>query len=111
MTRAHDSALPQAALELVILRAVAAEPLHGYGIALRIHAASQDLLRVEEGSLYPALHRLEQGGLLRGAWDTSETNRRARYYTLTARGRRRLEDQKEKWARLTEGVARVLSYA
>lgn len=111
MTPTHDPALPQAALELVILRAVAAGPLHGYGIALRIHQASSDLLRVEEGSLYPALHRLEQAGLLRGAWGTSDTNRRARYYSLSARGRRRLAEQKEKWARLTEGVARVLSYA
>jgi PadR family transcriptional regulator, regulatory protein PadR len=111
MARENDPALPQAALELVILRAVAAGPLHGYGIALRIHEASKDLLRVEEGSLYPALHRLEQTGLLRAAWETSETNRRARYYSLTPRGRRRLEEQKQKWARLTEGVARVLSYA
>jgi PadR family transcriptional regulator, regulatory protein PadR len=111
MAREYDPALPQAALELVILRAVAGGPLHGYGIALRIHEASKDLLRVEEGSLYPALHRLEQTGLLRAAWETSETNRRARYYSLTPRGRRRLEEQKQRWARLTEGVARVLSYA
>jgi transcriptional regulator len=111
MKRTDDPALPQAALELVILRAVAAGPIHGYGIALRIHEASSDLLRVEEGSLYPALHRLEQGGLLRATWGTSDTNRRARYYSLSARGRHRLAEQRQKWARLTEGVARVLSYA
>jgi PadR family transcriptional regulator PadR len=104
-------ALPQAALELLILRTVAREPLHGYGIALRLHQISDALLRVEEGSLYPALHRLEQEGLLRSGWQASETNRRARYYTLTARGRRRLMEQQANWERLTEGVARVLRFA
>ncbi len=105
------SALPQAALELLILRAVSTEPLHGYGIAVRLHQASDELLRVEEGSLYPALHRLEQEGLLRSAWEASETNRRARYYSLTARGRRRLTEQQENWERLAKGVARVLRFA
>jgi transcriptional regulator len=104
-------ALPQAALELLVLRAVAREPLHGYGIAVRLHEASDDLLRVEEGSLYPALHRLEQDGLLRSEWQASETNRRARYYSLTARGRKRLAEQQANWERLTEGVARVLRFA
>jgi len=104
-------ALPQAALELLVLRAVANEPLHGYGIAVRLHQTSDELLRVEEGSLYPALHRLEQEGLLRSEWQASETNRRARYYSLTARGRRRLIEQQENWERLTEGVARVLRFA
>jgi transcriptional regulator len=104
-------ALPQAALELLVLRAVASEPLHGYGIAVRLHQTSDELLRVEEGSLYPALHRLEQEGLLRSEWQASETNRRARYYSLTARGRRRLIEQQENWERLTEGVARVLRFA
>ena len=105
------SALPQAALELLILRAVAREPLHGYGIALRLHQCSNELLRVEEGSLYPALHRLEQEGLLRSEWQISETNRRARYYSLTARGRRRLAEEQANWERLAEGVARVLRFA
>ena len=111
MASKNTSALPQAALELLILRAVANEPLHGYGIALRLHQTSDELLRVEEGSLYPALHRLEQEGLLRSEWQASETNRRARYYRLTARGRRRLAEQQANWERLAEGVARVLRFA
>ncbi len=111
MASKNTSALPQAALELLILRAVANEPLHGYGIAERLHQTSDDLLRVEEGSLYPALHRLEQEALLRSEWQVSETNRRARYYTLTARGRRRLREHQANWERLAEGVARVLRLA
>ena len=111
MPSKNASALPQAALELLILRAVASEALHGYGIALRVHQTSQELLRVEEGSLYPALHRLEQEGLLKSTWESSDTNRRARYYSLTARGRRRLVEQRENWERLAEGVARVLRFA
>lgn len=111
MTSKNTSALPQAALELLILRAVANEPNHGYGIAVRVHQTSRELLRVEEGSLYPALHRLEQEGLLRSEWQASETNRRARYYRLTARGRRRLVEQQANWERLAEGVARVLRFA
>jgi len=111
MKRKSASALPQTALDLLILRAVTAERLHGYGIALWVHRASDDLLRIEEGSLYPALHRLEQAGLLRSEWDTSETNRRARFYSLTARGRRRLADEQANWERLTEGVGRVLRFA
>lgn len=105
------SALPQAALELLILHTVGREPLHGYGIAVRLHQTSDELLRVEEGSLYPALHRLEQEGALRSGWQVSETNRRARYYTLTPRGRRRLIEQQANWERLTDGVARVLRFA
>lgn len=111
MAPKSTSALPQAALELLILRAVANEPNHGYGIAVRLHQTSDELLRVEEGSLYPALHRLEQEGLLRSEWQASETNRRARYYSLTARGRRRLVEQQANWERLAEGVARVLRFA
>jgi PadR family transcriptional regulator, regulatory protein PadR len=111
MPAKSSSALPQAALELLILRAVEREPLHGYGIAVRLHQASDELLRVEEGSLYPALHRLEQERFLRSEWQASEANRRARYYSLTARGRRRLIEQQANWERLTEGVARALRFA
>jgi PadR family transcriptional regulator, regulatory protein PadR len=111
MPPARTPALPQAALELLILRAVAKEPLHGYGIAVRLHQTSNALLRVEEGSLYPALHRLQQEGLLHAAWQSSDTNRRARYYSLTTRGRRRLAEHQANWERLTEGVARVLRLA
>jgi transcriptional regulator len=111
MASTKTSALPQAALELLILRAVVNDPLHGYGIAVRLHQTSNELLRVEEGSLYPALHRLQQEGLLRSEWQASETNRRARYYRLTARGRRRLIQQQANWERLAEGVSRVLRFA
>ena len=111
MAAKNASALPQAALELLILRAVEREALHGYGIAVRLHQTSDELLRVEEGSLYPALHRLEQEGLLRSEWQPSGTNRRARFYSLTTRGRKRLVEQQANWERLTKGVARVLRFA
>jgi PadR family transcriptional regulator, regulatory protein PadR len=85
--------------------------LHGYAITAHIHRVSADLLRVEEGSLYPALHRMEQDGLLKATWGTTEKNREARFYELTARGKKELESARESWARLTEGVGRVLRYA
>src|SRR5678815_2293282 len=80
--------LPYGTLDLLVLRALAAGPRHGYGILLQIHDASNNLLRIEEGSLYPALHRLETSGLLKAGWMMSENNRRAKYYGLTAKGRR-----------------------
>jgi transcriptional regulator len=105
------SALPQGALDLIILKTLARGANHGYGILLHVHDASASLLRVEEGSLYPALHRLEQAGLLAGEWQLSEHNRRARYYRVTPKGRRRLEAEERNWARVAEGVARLLSLA
>ena len=103
--------LLQGTLAMLVLKTLAAlGPLHGYAITQHIHARSDDLLRVEEGSLYPALHRMEQEGWLKGKWGTTEKNRQARFYALTAAGRRQLALEEESWERLTEGVARVLAY-
>jgi PadR family transcriptional regulator, regulatory protein PadR len=85
--------------------------MHGYAITAHIQRASADLLRVEEGSLYPALHRMEQDGWLRADWGVTEKNRQARFYTLTAAGKKQLATEQESWARLTGGVTRVLRYA
>jgi PadR family transcriptional regulator PadR len=102
----------QGTLALLVLKSLAARgKLHGYAITSHIQAASSDLLRVEEGSLYPALHRMEQDGLLKAEWGVTEKNRDARFYTLTAAGRRQLAHEQASWSRLTEGVARVLEFA
>ena len=101
---------PQAALELLILKTLAAGPNHGFGIALHIEESSP-LLRVEEGSLYPALHRLDKAGFIDAEWTTTPNGRRARVYRLTKEGRKRLKDIEESWATLTEGVRRVLEWA
>ncbi|HEX6316735.1 MAG TPA: PadR family transcriptional regulator [Gemmatimonadaceae bacterium] len=102
----------QGTLALLVLRTLdVAGPMHGYAITSHIQKASTDLLRVEEGSLYPALHRMEQDGWLRSTWGTTEKNREARFYTITARGRRQLAEEEQGWQRLTEGVSRVLGYA
>jgi transcriptional regulator len=84
--------------------------MHGYGITLHIQLVSKDVLRVEEGSLYPALHRMEQDGWISAEWGTTENNRHARYYQLTARGRKQLADEEKNWARLTQAVAQVLQF-
>lgn len=98
-------------LALLVLRTLAsAGPLHGYAITAHIHRTSAELVRVEEGSLYPALHRMEQQGWLRSSWGMTEKNREARIYELTAKGRRQLEAEQESWGRLAEGVSRVLRY-
>ena len=102
---------PQAALELLILKTLAAGPNHGFGIALHIEKASSALLRVEEGSLYPALHRLERAGVIEAEWTVTPNGRRARVYRLTKPGRKRLKSIEESWATLTEGVRRVLRWA
>ena len=101
----------QGTLALIVLRTLQGGPMHGYAITAHIARVSADLLRVEEGSLYPALHRMEQEGWLRSSWGTTEKNREARFYELTATGRRQLAAERESWARLTEGVGRVLRYA
>ena len=102
----------QGTLALLVLRTLfSAGPMHGYAITAHIGRVSAELLRVEEGSLYPALHRMEQDGLLRAFWGTTEKNREARFYELTAKGRKELEVERESWVRLTEGVGRVLRYA
>jgi transcriptional regulator len=102
----------QGTLSLLVLKTLASSKrLHGYAITSHIQRISEDLLRVEEGSLYPALHRMEQMGLLRSEWGVTEKNREARFYSLTAEGRRQLAREQENWSRLTEGVGRVLRYA
>jgi PadR family transcriptional regulator PadR len=102
----------QGTLGLLVLRTLAARgAMHGYAITSHIQRASAELLRVEEGSLYPALHRMEQEGWVRAEWGTTEKNRQARFYALTALGRKQLAHEEESWARLTEGVRRVLRYA
>jgi PadR family transcriptional regulator PadR len=102
----------QGTLQLLVLKTLASNKrLHGYAITAHIRSVSSDLLRVEEGSLYPALHRLEQEGLVRAEWGTTEKNREARFYSLTPAGRKQLVSEQESWTRLTEGVDRVLRYA
>ncbi|HTV57225.1 MAG TPA: PadR family transcriptional regulator [Terriglobia bacterium] len=101
----------QGTLDMLVLKVLARGPEHGYGITLRVKQVSEDALRVEEGSLYPALHRMEQDGLIRPEWRASENNRRAKYYHLTPKGRKRLAQEQENWARVAKGVAKVLRYA
>lgn len=107
----HNNDRLQGTLDLLILKTLASRgPMHGYGITLHIEKLSNLFLRVEEGSLYPALHRMTQSGWLRADWGTSENNRKARYYSITASGRRQLADEEKNWARLTEAVGRVLQF-
>jgi transcriptional regulator len=94
----------------MVLKALAREPMHGYGITLHIQMVSENLLRVEEGSLYPALHRMEQEGWVRAEWGASENNRRARYYRLTTAGRKQLAEEEQNWERITYAVSRVLQF-
>lgn len=102
----------QGTLALLILKTLASgKRMHGYAITAHVHDVSVQLLRVEEGSLYPALHRMEQEGLVRAEWGKTEKNREARFYSLTAMGRKQLAREEESWKRLTEGVARVIGYA
>jgi transcriptional regulator len=108
---AGSSDVLQGTLDLLVLRTLKRGEMHGYGITGHIQRVSEDALRVEEGSLYPALHRLEQRGWIRSEWKVSETNRRARFYSLTPAGKKQLVAEEEKWARLTEAVAKVLQFA
>jgi PadR family transcriptional regulator, regulatory protein PadR len=100
--------LPQGTLDLLILRVVALGPVHGYAIAQRIQFISKEALQVQQGSLYPALHRLENKKLLAAEWGPTETGREAKFYKLTAKGRAQLKTETESWARLTEVVAMIL---
>jgi PadR family transcriptional regulator PadR len=100
--------LRQGAIELLILKALSWGPVYGYAIARWIEQTTGDVLRLEEGSLYPALHRLEEKGWVEAAWGVSEHNRRAKYYALTARGRRQLRTETAAWLRYAEAVTRVL---
>jgi PadR family transcriptional regulator PadR len=101
----------QGALGLLILKTLQRHPMHGYGIAQRIQQVSEDGLRVEEGSLYPALHRIEQQGWIASEWRASEAGRRAKFYRLTPAGRRQLARETENWSRVSSAVAKVLRYA
>ena len=103
--------LLQGTLDLLILQTLAPGSMHGWGVALRIQQVSKDVLQIGQGSLYPALHRMEQDGWVRADWGTTEKNRQARFYFLTAEGRRQLEREEESWARLQAGVRRVLRYS
>jgi PadR family transcriptional regulator PadR len=105
------SDLVQGTLDMLILRTLIRGALHGYAIAEFIHDTSQDVLRVEEGALYPALHRLELRGLLASEWGTSENNRRAKYYSLTSAGRKHLTAESEHWGRMSAAIARVMRTA
>jgi len=109
MMQQKKSDLLQGTLDLLILRTVALEPNHGFAIAKRIEQISQDLLHVEHGSLYPALYRLEEQGLLAPEWGVSENNRRVKYYRLTRAGKKRLDGELENWRRLSLGIERVIS--
>jgi len=104
----RDTGLPPGTLIMLVLRILRTQPLHGYAIAQRLHQVSAEQLRVEEGSLYPALRRLELDGLVEAEWGTSDNNRRARYYQLTRAGRRRLTDERDHWQELTAAIARVM---
>lgn len=103
--------LPQGTLDLLILRTLALGPQHGWGISERVQQISSDVLRIQQGSLYPALHRLERRAWVKARWGTSENNRRAKFYELTKSGRRQLELEKDAWRKLTTAVDQILGTA
>ena len=102
------SSLLQGTLDLLILKTLELEPMHGWGISQRIQQVSESFLQVSQGSLYPALHRLEEQGWITASWDTSENNRQAKYYQLTKRGRGQLAEETENWLRLSTAMARIV---
>ena len=106
---AKDSGLLQGTVELLVLKTLSWGPMHGYGIASWIESATDDVLRVEEGSLYPALYRMSKKGWIRGEWGVSENNRRAKYYHLTTEGRRQFAEQATGWARLAQAVSQAVT--
>jgi len=108
MTTSGKFDLPQGTLDLLILRVVALEPIHGYAIAQRIQLISKEALQLQQGTLYPALHRLENKKYLAAEWGPTETGREAKFYKLTAIGRKQLQSETESWARLTEIVGLIL---
>ncbi len=107
MTKSRTDLL-QGTLDLLVLKTLSTGARHGWGISQRIHQMSKDVLQVNQGSLYPALHRLEQPGWIRARWGKSENNRQAKYYELTPRGRRQLDEEIENWVRLSTAVARIV---
>jgi len=106
-----DKALVQGTLDMLVLKALMRGPMHGYAIAEFIQQSSEDVLRVEEGALYPALHRLELRGWLTAEWGVSENNRRAKYYRLTALGKKNFAEESQSWNRLSAAIARVMQTA
>jgi PadR family transcriptional regulator PadR len=103
--------LPQGTLDLLILKIVALEPQHGWAISERIQQVSSDVLRVKQGSLYPALHRLERRGWIKAKWGASENNRRAKFYELTRSGRKQLKEEETAWQKLTAAVGQIMETA
>lgn len=108
---AKTADLLQGTLDMLILKAVSIGPLHGYGILLRIQQISKERLEIQQGSLYPALYRLEHQGLIASKWGESENKRKAKYYRLTASGRRQLQEETRKWNRMTDIIAAILDTA
>jgi transcriptional regulator len=108
ITMSKPSDLVQGTLDLLLLKILALEPLHGWAISQRLSQVSGDELRVSDGSLYPALYKLEQEGWIKAEWKTSELGRRAKFYSLTASGRRKLEAETEEWRRLSSAISRVI---
>ena len=108
---ADKSELLQGTLDLLILRVLHGGPMHGFGIAQKIHVLSEDALRVEEGSLYPALYRMEAKAWIKAEWGQSENNRKAKFYQLTAKGRKQLGAEQDTWARLAAAIGQVLKTA
>lgn len=106
-----DGELVQGTLDMLVLKTLSRGPMHGYGIAQSIQQVSADVLRVEEGSLYPALHRLELDGMVESEWGQSANNRRAKYYRLTALGRKQMQAEAGNWKRLAEAIARIMETA
>ncbi|HEV3218848.1 MAG TPA: PadR family transcriptional regulator [Candidatus Acidoferrales bacterium] len=104
----QQTELLQGTLDLLILKALALQPLHGLGVARRIEQVTRGTFRVKAGSLFPALHRMEEEGWLKAAWGESENNRKAKYYELTRKGRRQLENETERWARISLAIGRAL---
>lgn len=109
MGKSADPALLQGTLDLLVLHALQRGSMHGYAIAQTIHLLSDEVLKVEEGSLYPALYRLELDGAIKGEWGVSENNRKAKYYALTKRGKKLVAEQQATWNRLSAAVQRVLA--
>jgi transcriptional regulator len=111
LKRARKPDALQGTLDLLVLRTLQHGPQHGYGIVTHLQSVTDAALRVEEGSLYPALHRMEQSGWITASWETTANNRRARVYRLTRQGQKRLADEQEMWARLSEAVGKVLRFS
>ncbi|MEJ7608869.1 MAG: PadR family transcriptional regulator [Bryobacteraceae bacterium] len=111
MARDRSGALVHGTLDMLLLTTQTHRSMHGYAIALAIHERSEEVLRVEEGSLYPALHRLELAGFLESEWKLSDANRKAKFYRITPAGRKRLTAESQNWARLATGIAKVMGTA